>query len=296
LLQSDLGVTKQQVGLIGATSLVGRLLSLQLADMNHGVVAYTRKNQAFTPADRVQWRSYDNSPDTYTDHIECWICAAPIWVIPEHFDLLESEGARRVVALSSTSRFGKKNSDDLAERQLAQRLANAEETLQHWAEHRNIQLVILRPTLIYGHGLDKNISEIARFIRRFSFFPLFAEAQGLRQPVHADDIAKACISALLENNVQSGAYNLSGGETLHYREMVTRIFKAMGKQPRLLPIPLWLFALTISVLRLIPRYRHWSSAMAQRMNQDLVFDHSEASEAFGFRPRGFNLTPEDLPK
>lgn len=289
-------MTKQQVGLIGATSLVGRLLSLQLADRNHGVVAYTRKNQAFNPADRVQWRTYNTTTGQVTPHIECWICAAPIWVIPEHFDLLESRGARRLVVLSSTSRFGKQNSEDLSERQLAQRLAEAEETLQNWAGERDIQLVILRPTLIYGHGLDKNISVISRFIRRFGFFPLFGKAQGLRQPVHADDVARACIFALLESDVPSGAYNLSGGETLHYREMVARIFKAMGKNPRLLPIPLWLFTPAISALRLIPRYKHWSPAMAQRMNQDLEFDHSEASNALGFRPRGFNLSSEDLPK
>ena len=61
----------------------------------------------------------------------------PIWVLPEHFLVLEASGARRVVT---------------------------------WAKSRGIEWVILRPTLIYGLGRDKNISEIARFIRRFSFF------------------------------------------------------------------------------------------------------------------------------
>ena len=289
-------MTHDLIGVFGGTSLVGRLLLLQLTSRGYQVDAYTQKESVFEPLNSVRWHSYNTSIDLPNDHIECWICAAPIWVIPEHFDLLESQGARRLVALSSTSRFGKQNSEDLAERQIAQRLAKAEEKLQQWAEDRNIQLVILRPTLIYGHGLDKNISEISRFIRRFGFFPLFGKAQGLRQPVHADDIAKACVSALLENDVQSGAYNLSGGETLRYREMVERIFETMGRKPRLLPIPLLLFTLAISVLRLISRYKHWSPAMAQRMNQDLVFDHSEATIAFGFRPRGFNPTPEDLPK
>ena len=51
--------------------------------------------------------------------------------------------------------------------------------------------------------------------------------------MHADDVAKACVSALFQNNVTGQAYNLSGGETLSCREMVERIFTAMRKKPRL---------------------------------------------------------------
>jgi len=44
----------------------------------------------------------------------------------------------------------------------------------------------------------------------------------------------------------------------------------------------------------VPRYRNWSSAMAERMNRDLVFDHSEATRDFGFAPRAFVLSAEDV--
>jgi len=49
-------------------------------------------------------------------------------------------------------------------------------------------------------------------------------------------------------------------------------------------------------MRLLPRYRHWSVAMAERMNSDLVFDHSDAERDFGFSPRPFWLSLEDLPR
>jgi hypothetical protein len=45
-----------------------------------------------------------------------------------------------------------------------------EENLKAWAESKGVEWVILLPTLIYGHGRDKNISEIIQFIRRFSDF------------------------------------------------------------------------------------------------------------------------------
>ncbi len=89
-------------------------------------------------------------------------------------------------------------------------------------------------------------------------------------------------------------YELSGGEAIPYRVMIQRIFLALGMKPRFVPVPLPLFRLAIGVLRLLPRYRHWSGAMAERMNRDLVFDHAEATRDLGFRPRSFVLSPEDL--
>jgi hypothetical protein len=49
------------------------------------------------------------------------------------------------------------------------------------------------------------------------------------------------------------------------------------------------------MLRHLPRYRLWSAAMVERMNRDLVFDHSDATRDLDFLPQPFQLTPEDLP-
>lgn len=227
--------------------------------------------------------------------IQHWICVTPIWVLPDYFGLLEAHGALRLVALSSTSRFTKDDSSDPEEQAVARRLADAEMRVRDWAESKGVEWVILRPTLIYGRGRDKNISEMARFIRRFGFFPVFGRANGLRQPVHAEDVAGACVAALKADTTKNRAYNLSGGETLSYREMTARVFAALGRKPRLLRIPLVLFWLALTCVRWVPRYRHWSVAMAERMNRDLLFDHTNAAEDLGFSPRQFLLSTNDLP-
>jgi nucleoside-diphosphate-sugar epimerase len=209
---------------------------------------------------------------------------------------MEQCGIRRLVALSSTSRFSKDDSDDAEERQVARCLRNAEEQVQAWAQRHGVEWVILRPTLIYGFGQDKNIAEIARFIRRFGFFPLFGKANGLRQPIHAADVAGACLAALQASCAANRAYNIAGGEKLTYRDMVARVFTALGRRPRLATVPLWVFRLAVTLLCCLPRYRQWSAAMAERMNRDLVFDHSDAERDLGFKPRGFALAAEDLPR
>lgn len=279
----------RRVGVLGGSSLVGACLLPLLAEAGWEVVAFSR--QMPMPADAppqpvVQGR------ETVTPH---WICVAPIWVLPTYFTMLEAHGTRRVVTLSSTSRFTKENSTDVQEQATAHQLAEAEALVRAWAQSRGVEWVILRPTLIYGLGRDKNMTEIARFIRRFGFFPLFGKASGLRQPIHAMDVASACRAALQAPGAANRAYNISGGETLTYRDMVHRVFASMGCRPRMLTVPLWVFSLAVSVLRWLPRYRQWSPAMAERMNRDLVFDHTEATRDLGFKPQLFALTAADLP-
>lgn len=285
----------EKVGLLGATSLVGVRLAPLLSADGAEVHAFSRIPQVSEHSQLI-WHQNSITDSKDNDHIEDWFCLAPIWVLREHFSLLESSGARHVVALSSTSRFTKNESSEEAEKAIASRLTEGEERLKTWAESKGIEWIILRPTLIYGHGRDKNISEIIQFIRRFGFFPLLGKANGLRQPIHVDDVAKACVAALESPAAVNRAYNISGGETIPYREMVSRVFTALNRSPRLLPIPFALFRLAVACMRLLPRYRHWSVAMAERMNSDLVFDHLDAERDFGFSPRPFRLSLKDLPR
>lgn len=287
-----------RVGVLGASGLVGQCVLPLLRASGWQVVAFSRRPLA--SRDATEWQVLSSCPHAAVPRaergIDYWICVAPIWVLPHYFSVIEASGARRVVALSSTSRFTKVASGDAAERGIAAKLIDAEARVQVWADGRGVEWVVLRPTLIYGQGRDENISEIARFIRRFGFFPLVGRARGLRQPIHAEDVAAACVAALQVPGPANRAYNLSGGETLAYREMVARVFSALGHPIRLVTVPLWASRLAVAFIRRLPRYRHWSAAMAERMNRDLVFDHADAARDLGFKPGGFALTAEDVPK
>jgi len=298
-LPKNAGLEPSHVGVLGATSLVGECLLSLLTEAGWQVTAFSRKSVERID-NKVHWlkplASPHPLPPSCEREIKNWICVAPIWVLPEHFSLLEAHGARRLVALSSTSRFTKDDSTDMEEQAMALRLAESEKRVQAWAQSHGVEWMILRPTLIYGLGRDKNISEIARFIRRFGFFPLFGKANGLRQPIHAADVASACVSALQSPCAANRIYNISGGETLSYRNMVIHVFTALERPPRLLSVPLSVFRVAVALLRCLPRYRQWSVAMAERMNKDLVFDHTDASQELGFKPRVFLLSAEDLPQ
>jgi len=286
----------KSVGVIGATSLVGSCLLHQLLAAGYYVNAFSRRS-VIGRSVGVVWRKLSLGPagfDEKVAHIPFWVCVQPIWVLPDYFSFLESSGVSRIIVLSSTSRFTKVGSPNLEESLVAKRLTEAESCIEKWAQANDIDCIILRPTLIYGLGRDKNVSEISRIIGRFGFFPLFGEAKGLRHPIHAEDVARASVLALGCHNVKRQEYNISGGEVLCYREMVKRVFYAMQKRVIFISAPLFLFKVIVFFMRFVPRYRHWTAAMAERMNDDLVFEHSKAFRDLGFRPRLFELSEDDV--
>jgi nucleoside-diphosphate-sugar epimerase len=281
---------KKCVGVIGATGAVGRYVLPLFVEAGWNVIAFSRKKRDDKRLPGIRWRVLCPPEAQFGEQIQHWVSLAPITALSDYFPLLVSFGARRIVAISSTSRFTKISSPDARERRTAKNLAESEEALIAWAKKENVVYTILRPTMIYDFGRDKNITLIARFIKRFGFFCILGEAEGLRQPVHARDVASACAAALQSQAAENHSYNLSGGEVLSYREMVNCIFFTLGKKPRLVKIPLGLFHAAVFVLRVHPRFRHWSSAMAQRMNQDMIFDHEEARRDLHFAPLCFDLT------
>ncbi len=286
-----------KIGVLGASSFVGECVIQRLRKDGRHIVAFSRSRHDGKPESEVTWLHLSPSvvASPVVPPIQDWLCVAPIGALPQYFSMIEKSGARRVVALSSTSLFAKEDSPDLGEQTLVRGLQAGEQALRAWAEARGVEWVILRPTLIYGYGRDRNVTEILRFVRRWGGFPLLGRADGLRQPVHAEDVATACVSALTVPAAGNRAYNLSGGETLSYREMVCRVFVAVGKAPYLVTIPRWLFRLAVAALRLLPRYRNWTTEMAERMNHDLVFDHGDAARDLGFSPRPFQLSQGDVP-
>ena len=214
---------------------------------------------------------------------------APLWLLPPALDGIRALGAGRLIAFGSTSLHTKMDSPSAGERRLAAWLAEAEAALARDAGR--IEWTIFRPTMIWGGGLDRNISTIARFIERFGFFPMAGWAPGLRQPVHADDLAQACMAALDRPASHGCRLDLGGGEVLSYRDMVTRIFETLGRPPRLVRLPPKLFRTLVS---LAGRRTRLDPAMVDRMAQDMVFDPEPARRIIGYAPRPFHPSRDDL--
>lgn len=191
-----------------------------------------------------------------------------------------------MVAFSSTSAGSKQHSDIEHERIAAQQFLDGERRVIDFCETQGITWTILRPTLIYVEGFHKNVTRIAQFIQRFRCFPIAGKGDGLRQPVHGADLAEAASRIGSIPATARKIYNVPGGETLSYAEMVGRIFDGLGLPRRAIPIPIaaWKTAFSVAGLFLPGA----TSAMGSRMSENLEFDSNEAIRDFGWHPRDFH--------
>jgi nucleoside-diphosphate-sugar epimerase len=191
-----------------------------------------------------------------------------------------------IIAFSSMSAESKRDSLDPTERELAKRLHDSEEQLLTLGDAHESAITIFRPTLIYGAGTDRSLTPLARFASRWHVLPIPLAATGLRQPVHAEDLADACF-AVLDRPISFGRiYPLGGGERLSFRAVCRRIGAGLPKTVLPLPLPSWLLRAAL-LLRGNAKFGAVSTTAMVRLRHDLVADNSAAAHDFGFTPRSF---------
>ena len=272
------------VVILGGKGLVGPYLTQRLAASGSKVSVVSRTEPALPP--EAEWIPCSDLADGHVQLpdqsyvISTW----PIWVLAEHVDKLQS--AKHIVALSSTSGVSKRNSKTACERNIARQIIDAEHRLAAETEAADTPYTILRPTIIYDGVSDQSINQIATVMRRFGFFAVAGAGQGLRQPIHADDVALAALHALDNPEAFGQTLELTGGETLDYRTFVERIARGLGQTPRIVGVPAFLLR---AVIRMWGRMSETSlnPSMIDRMNQDLVYDGSEARRRLRSEPRHF---------
>jgi len=287
--------------LTGATSQLGVFLIPRLLASGFRVIALSRQanGDSAGPDERLRWKhpgsfgmDASGGESGLQGQVTMLISCGPIEVATKAIALCPH--LERVVAFSTSSVYSKASSPDRSEnRQIVDILAR-EMQLKALCSERGLALAVFRPTLIYGCGLDRNISLLAAWIQRMGWLPLAGKAAGLRQPVHADDLALVAINALLTDEPVSLDSPACGGNTLTFRQMAELIFDALGKPRRIFSLPPWLMAALVSPARLLPGWRGINPQMVHRQNIDLVFDDSALKECLEYQPRPFRPSAGDF--
>jgi len=270
----------------GGSGAIGAALLTRLRDADWTVDALSRTPQAAGP--RLHWHAggFGAMPDALPASVDAIFSCGPL----DRFSLWYADASidcPRVVAFGSTSDATKQAASDPGERELAMRLRTSGARVFAAAQARGAAATLLRPTLVYGSGRDRNLSRIVALARRSGVFVLPADARGRRQPVHVDDLAAAAQAAADAPAAHGQAFALPGGETLDYRTMVARTLACLQPAPRLLVLPGVLFDAALWAAHRAGRLQGLPPGAVARMREDLVFDAAPARDAFGYAPRAF---------
>jgi nucleoside-diphosphate-sugar epimerase len=276
---------RQSSVVIGGSGLVGSYLLDQLVERGERPVTLMRTSPARADVMHLPWDLQSPTPVAFAPDTILYCAAHATLLAPALPDFIRP-GLKRLVVLSSTSVLTKMDSEIESERSGVRSLVEAERQIIAVCTRNGVGWTILRPTLIYSEGRDRNVTPLARLIRRYGVMPLVGGATGLRQPVHAEDLARGMIQAAAHPAASNKIYSVPGGETLPYREMIGRIFDALGKPRRFVPVPAALWRAAFPLIR--PLFPGANAAMGLRMMQDMAFDSTPAINDFGWSARGFH--------
>lgn len=268
---------------IGASSQIGHCLLPRLSDAGFDVVALSRKRHSSVP--RVEWK-LAHIPDRMPEpaRYDAIVSFGPLLALGEWLSTRTEAPAPRLVATSSMSAVSKRDSVVVDEVEIAHRLRQGEDEVVRQCERLGIGWTLFRPTLIYGVGLDKSLTPLARRALRWRVFPIPA-ARGLRQPVHADDLAQAVVRALAVAEAQGRVFEFGGGERLSAESMFRRVRDSLPRTTLPLPLPR---AVQMLMSTLWPASR----GPLSRLDQDLVADNDPTISILGVSSRPFRPDAE----
>lgn len=263
----------------GGSGQVGHFLLPRLATRGDAVCALSRS--VSVDASGAHWLrgALPNAPELPLEPAAV-ISLGPLTAFADWLERAPLHSQPRVIALSSMSALSKHASPDPRERTMIRALLDAEQRVIASCARRDLRWTLLRPTLVYGAGSDKSLSPIARTAMRWRVFPL-PQGRGLRQPVHADDLALAVLGALDLAQSAGCVIAVGGGERLRASAMFGRVRAALPVWTLPLPIPRMALAM---VARLLPD----RAAMIGRLDTDLIADTADAERLLGLHARVFD--------
>jgi nucleoside-diphosphate-sugar epimerase len=275
----------------GAGGQIGRYLVPRLLERGERVIAVSRESRVSTRAG-LEWIRGDlqgHMPELPAH--DAIFSLGPLDAFAAWLSRTPAAGCTSVIALSSMSVKSKSVSVDATERALADTLERAEQQLIRSADAAQQRWTLLRPTLIYGAGIDRSLSALARAGMRWRVFPRMPAAYGLRQPVHASDLADAGIAAWTRAAAAGRIFDVGGGERLAYATMLERVRASLPVPCLALPIPFSLVRLGLALARRFPRWRAIPRGALSRLQMDLVAENEAAQTVLGWSPRPFRPEP-----
>jgi nucleoside-diphosphate-sugar epimerase len=151
----------------------------------------------------------------------------------------------------------------------------AELALHAMAAETGLDIVILRPPLIYGPGAKGNLVRLMRLVDKGLPLPL-GSVRNRRSMIGLDNLVSAVASCLTAQKAAGKTYLVSDQDDLSTPELVTLIANSMGRRASLWPVPIWLLNVAGQL--------SGRSDEVGRIAGSLRVDSSRLSEELGWRP------------
>lgn len=292
-----------RVLITGASGFLGQALSRRLRADGYSVTALSRHAPADLGEPWVQVKRYEDGGPLLEGH-DCVVhLAARVHVMKDaaldplaefravnvDLTLLLAQravqaGVRRFIFISSVKVNGEETEldrpftvDDTPRPQDPYGVSKmeAEQVLQDLAAHTGLEVVIIRPPLVYGPGVRANFEALLHVVARGVPLPLGA-LQNRRSMVALDNLVDLIATCIDHPHAANQTFMVSDAEDVSTAGLIRRMAQAMDRPARLIAVPVW-------VLRLLGKLTGNTNAV-QRLCGNLQVDISKTQIQLGWKP------------
>jgi len=201
-------------------------------------------------------------------------------------------GTRKVVSMSSSAVFGAPSRNPVDDSTVPHpqedygRAKLAAEELCHDFAARGLDVTIIRPRTIMGHGRLGIMQILFEWVRQGKNIPVLGRGDNLYQFVHADDLADAAIKAAARAG--AATYNVGAGDFGTMRETLEGLVRHAGTGSRVVSVPM---SPAVAMMKLTSRaglspLGAYHSLMYGRA---MYFDLTRTRRELGWEPRFGNV-------
>jgi len=151
----------------------------------------------------------------------------------------------------------------------------AERGLREIEAETGMEVVIVRPPLVYGPSVKANFAAMMRWVARGIPLPLGA-IHNARSMVALDNLVDLLVACLKHPAAAGQTFLVSDGQDVSTTELLRRTAQAMGKKALLLPVPASMLELGATLLG--------KRAVAQRLCGSLQLDIAKTRRLLGWNP------------
>jgi len=151
----------------------------------------------------------------------------------------------------------------------------AEQGLKRIAEQTGMELVILRPPLVYGPGVKGNLERLVKLIKSKAPLP-FGSIGNQRTFIALDNLVDLIITCISHPSASNQVFLAGDADDLSTKDLILGLSQAMGKSRRLIPISPLILSF---ILRLVGK-----DELALRLLGSLQVDKLKVSNVLGWRP------------
>ena len=151
----------------------------------------------------------------------------------------------------------------------------AEIGLRKIAKKTGMEVVIIRPPLVYGANAPGNFGKLTRLVAKSLPLPL-GSINNFRSFVGIDNLVDFIVTCLEHPAAANETFLVSDGEDLSTPDLIRRMARAMNRPARLLPVPVWALQAGASLLG--------KGDAVQRLCGNLQVDISKARSLLGWVP------------